>query len=66
MHEVVADSGVVVDATDVDAWTDALRTVLDDTSLLDSLAERGRVRAAEFTWARCADAMINVYRELVA
>ena len=42
-----------------------IRRVLEDTALRDELIERGRRRAASFSWAETATGTAAVYRELV-
>ena len=49
---------------DLDAWTAALASVLTDAALGRELAEKGRARAAQFTWKRCAEETLDVYREV--
>jgi glycosyltransferase involved in cell wall biosynthesis len=62
--EVVGDAGVLARADDPPAFAEALACVLGDERLRRDLRTRGRDRAREFTWERCAAATIDVYREL--
>ena len=39
--------------------------MLADAALADGLRERGRARAAEFSWARTAEQTLDVYEELL-
>lgn len=52
LPEVVGQAALLVDPRSDDAWTSALRSVLSDPALASSLSERGRERAAAFTWDR--------------
>jgi len=54
LPEVVGDAGLLVDAADVEAWTDALESLCGDTELHTTLRRRGLLRAAEFSWDRAA------------
>ncbi len=65
MCEVAGDAALLVDPTDVPALAAALRRVLDDTALRDTLTRRGRARASEFCWERAAAETLAVYRRLV-
>jgi glycosyltransferase involved in cell wall biosynthesis len=65
-EEVAGDDAVLVDPLEVDSIADGLRQVLDDPAGARELGERARARAATFTWDRCADAYVAVYREAVA
>jgi len=64
-EEVAGDDAVLVDPLEVDSIADGLRQVLDDPDGAHELGERARARAATFTWSRCADAYVAVYREAV-
>ena len=43
-------------------FASAMRRLLDDDALRSELAERGRARAARFTWRRCAELTREAYR----
>jgi len=58
--EVVGDAGLLVDPLDVAAWTAMLAQVLDDQDLRARLRQAGLARAATFTWARTAQAWLNL------
>jgi alpha-1,3-rhamnosyl/mannosyltransferase len=64
--EVVGDAGVLLDPSDVPAWTEALRRISEDDSWRDDWARRGAARAATFSWSRCADETIACYRAALA
>jgi MMP alpha-(1->4)-mannosyltransferase len=51
---------------DADALAGALATILDDDTEHTRLAERGRRRAAGFTWTACIDGHLAAYRAAVA
>ncbi len=55
LPEVTGDAALLVDPADVDGWRAALERVTGDAALRNHLARRGVLRAAEFTWERCAD-----------
>lgn len=61
--EVVGDGGITVDPLDVDGWAGAIGALLDDDGERERLAGRARIRAAGFTWDRCAEQMAAVYHE---
>jgi glycosyltransferase involved in cell wall biosynthesis len=66
MPEVLADAGILLDPLDVDAWTDAIVNVVNDDDRRDMMRSRGRARATEFTWARTARLMLDIYRHVGA
>lgn len=65
LPEVAGDACVLVDPTDTEAIADALQRLLSDSELRDQLAERGRTRAASFTWERTARETLEFLTERV-
>jgi glycosyltransferase involved in cell wall biosynthesis len=55
LPELVGDAGLVVPADDPDAWRKALEKLLADADAAADLRRRGILRAAEFSWSRCAE-----------
>jgi glycosyltransferase involved in cell wall biosynthesis len=66
LEEVVSGAGMLFAPGDVDACSDAIGRVLDDTDLRARLARDARVRASEFTWPRCAEAHAHAYARAIA
>jgi alpha-1,3-rhamnosyl/mannosyltransferase len=62
LPEIVGDAGVTVPPMDVEAWTGALRRVLQEPGLRTTMTEAGVARAAGFTWLRAAEATAAVYK----
>ena len=60
--EVAGDAALLVEPTDGEALTEALRRVLGDRELRDDLARRGPAQAARFSWAATARATLAAYR----
>jgi glycosyltransferase involved in cell wall biosynthesis len=63
--EVVGDAGALVDPNNAYALADALSKVLSEKSYRDDLVAKGIVRAAEFSWERCARETLAVYQQVV-
>lgn len=63
MPEIVADAGVLVDATDPDQWVAAIRQVWESESLQEQLRDRGRRRARQFSWEAQARASLELLLE---
>jgi glycosyltransferase involved in cell wall biosynthesis len=59
--EVCGDATILVDPRDAPALAATLRRVVEDDHLRRDLTERGRRRAAEFSWARSARAHVEAY-----
>jgi len=65
LPEVVGDAGLLVEARDSRALAAEVGRVLDDPELAAELSQRGRQRAAGFTWEKAAAAMEAVLREVL-
>lgn len=65
LPEVVGDAGRLVPADDLSQIVDAIRSIFDDDRFAEELSRRGRERAADYTWERHVDGLINFYRRLV-
>jgi len=66
LPEVVGDAAATVEPTDVSALAAAMCGLLDDERHAARLGARGMARARQFTWRRCAEAHLQVYREVLA
>jgi glycosyltransferase involved in cell wall biosynthesis len=64
LPEVVGDAGIMIAPHDVDALADALRCMLENDVLRDSLSQRALLRAKSFSWRKCAVETIAAYREV--
>jgi glycosyltransferase involved in cell wall biosynthesis len=64
LPEVMGDAGISFDPLARGCLADAIRSVLDDSSLRESLREKGLRRVKLFTWSRCAESTLNLYRSL--
>lgn len=65
LRETLHDAAIFADPRSPEAIAHALRLLIEDDSLRALTARRGRERAATFTWERCADRTLEVYRELL-
>ncbi|MCU0498006.1 MAG: glycosyltransferase family 4 protein [Anaerolineae bacterium] len=61
--EIVGEAGILVDARDPQALTDAIRRGLTDATLHADLVQRGIDRAAHFSWKQTAQATLRCYQE---
>lgn len=58
---VVGDAAILVDPQKADELVSAIGRILHSSELRHDLKERGRTRAARFTWTECARQTVNAY-----
>jgi glycosyltransferase involved in cell wall biosynthesis len=66
LPEIYADAAIYFDPLDVISVANKISEVLDDNLLRDRLAEKGRARAAEYSWMRMARQTLDVYNEVLS
>jgi alpha-1,3-rhamnosyl/mannosyltransferase len=66
LPEVVGDAGEMVEPTDAEGLTTLLQRLADDRAHWQQRAELCRQRASEFSWERCAQETLAVYRKVLA
>jgi alpha-1,3-rhamnosyl/mannosyltransferase len=66
LRDTAGDAALLVDPLDIEAMAGALRRVLEDRVLADTLRVRGVLRAARFSWDRMATGMIDSWRAALA
>ena len=63
MPEVAGDAALLVNPRNVTEIGEAMRRVAEDPALAAELSERGKQRAGQFSWERCARETWAVYQE---
>lgn len=63
MPEVAGDAALMPELTP-EAYVLAMRELLRKPATRDDLIARGRKRAPQFTWRRCAEETLSVYRDV--
>lgn len=62
LPEVVGDTGLLIDPQDVDGLTMHLQSLAEDGALRAQLAAAALARSRQFSWQRCAQETVQVYR----
>jgi alpha-1,3-rhamnosyl/mannosyltransferase len=63
LPEVLGDAALLVGPSDLGSFAGAVESVLTNHDLRARLVDAGRKHAARFTWARCAEQTVSVYRD---
>ena len=63
LPEVAGEAARLIDPTSVEEIADAIVQVLNDDEFSDRLRKRGLQRAAQFTWAKTAQATLSTYQQ---
>jgi glycosyltransferase involved in cell wall biosynthesis len=64
LPQVLGDAATFVEPGDATGLAAAIAGVLTDSPVRDALVERGRTRAASYSWDACADGLIQLYHRL--
>jgi alpha-1,3-rhamnosyl/mannosyltransferase len=62
LPEVLGDAALLVDPTDARALADGIEAVLSREDVRRRLVDAGRRHARRYTWERCAERTLQVYR----
>ncbi|HVD01166.1 MAG TPA: glycosyltransferase family 1 protein [Candidatus Dormibacteraeota bacterium] len=65
LPELLGDAALLVDPTDPGRLAEALEAVLAEPERRRRMGAEGRRRALLFTWARCAEETVDVYRDVL-
>ncbi|XCN74215.1 MAG: glycosyltransferase family 1 protein [Candidatus Electrothrix aestuarii] len=65
LPEVAGNAALFVDPIDVNAIAERIQEVCQNSITASELIEKGRQRAALFTWEQCAKRVASVYKEIV-
>lgn len=64
--EVVGDAAEMFDPHDVDSIGQAMEVVVGNETIRQALIERGRSQYKKFSWERCAQETLGVYRRVLS
>lgn len=64
LPEVTGDAAILVNPRDIVSIANAIREIHEKPSKRRTLAEKGFVRAREFTWERTAEGVAQIYEKL--
>jgi glycosyltransferase involved in cell wall biosynthesis len=65
LPEIAADAAALCDPNDPASIARAIGRVLDDSAFRKSLIARGRERVKDFSWEKCANETLAVYRKIL-
>ena len=63
--EVVGDYGILLDPQDTTGFTEAMKSIIENSKLRHSLSITALERSKQFTWQKCAQATLKVYQRVL-
>ena len=64
LPEVVGEAELMMEATDVEALTEAMKRVLEDNALREGMIAKGMKQAKKFTWEQAAAKLLSLYEAI--
>lgn len=65
LPEVAGDAAIMVNPYDIEAIAEALRQIIDDTELRETLIKRGLQQASRFNWENSAINLLKIYKSVL-
>jgi glycosyltransferase involved in cell wall biosynthesis len=65
LPEVVGDAAIIIDPLRPDELAEAIRTTLEDSQKRATLIERGKKRAAAFSWQKTGEQTLTIYEKVL-
>lgn len=62
LPEVIGDAGIMIDPQQEDELCQAILNSINNSQLRTTLSQKGIQRASQFSWARCAEETVKIYR----
>ncbi len=62
--EVVGSAGRIIKGWSVEEWTECIYSILVDEKMRGDMKNMGVEQAKKFSWKKCAEETLNVYREV--
>ena len=63
LPEIIVDPGLLVNPHDSDSLKEKMCELLDDKDILVKLASKSLQRSADFSWRKCAQQTLGVYKK---
>ena len=64
--EVVGDTGILLDSNDTQGFAEAMKSLIEDPILRETLSQKTLERSKIFTWEQCALSTLEVYKKVLA
>jgi glycosyltransferase involved in cell wall biosynthesis len=66
LPEVVGDAGILADPKDQSDLSHAIWQLVSDSELRSQLSQKSLIRAQQFSWSKCVDQTIEVYKTAIS
>ncbi len=65
MPEIAGKAALLIDPTNVESMARAMRDILLKPEIAKRLHDAGPKQAAQFSWSKCAEQTMDVYKKVV-
>lgn len=66
LPEVAGDAAILIHPKDKDALCQAMINIINDQSLRSQLIQKGFAQASKFSWERCTQETVEIYKEIMS
>ena len=64
--EVVGDTGILLNSNDTQGFSEAMKSLIENPMLRETLSQKALERSKKFTWEQCALSTLEVYKKVLA
>ena len=63
--EIAKDAGIYFNPNSIEDMANKMNLMLEDTDLKSDITNKGISRLTEFSWNKCAERHMNIYRSII-
>jgi glycosyltransferase involved in cell wall biosynthesis len=64
LPEVAGEAAILINPYDKDELSQAMLNLLSDEKLRNELTQKGIERAKQFSWSKCAQETVEIYKKI--
>jgi glycosyltransferase involved in cell wall biosynthesis len=63
--EIIGEAGLIIDPYSIESMSDAIKRIIQDETLRETLKQKGAIQAEKFSWSICALDTLKVYHQIL-